>query len=416
MLAGLVADLVLWPREQLPPAIDANAHYFFSEAFIVRATNFRGLQSWLSLIAGFVTVAIPVVVACCWPRGVREGSMLARWSDRRSGAVLGRGGAVADAAVACAIGSIALVAALPLQCAMYARAHRAGLVLQNFDGWLSNWLLGALLTLLALALLAMLAGWLIRTIGRMWWTAFGVILIAIAIVFQMFSPILVEPLFANFTKLPAGPVRSDVEQIARRSGVHAGEIYTVDAASRTTGANAYVTGLGSTKRVVIYDTLLKDFTPAERRAVLAHEFGHAKHRDVVAGLVWFGFVALVSLFAIDLLARALARSRGVDFASPAGIAMLLAAALIAIAVSQPAANAWSRKIEARADAFALAVTQKPDAAIALEQRLTTRNLSRPEPPSALQFFFGTHPTPMQRIGMAVTVRRELARGKVEPLP
>jgi STE24 endopeptidase len=96
--------------------------------------------------------------------------------------------------------------------------------------------------------------------------------------------------------------------------------------------------------------------------------------------------------------------------------MVLAAAMLAIAISQPAANAWSRAIEARADAFALRVTQQPDAAIALERRLTIQNISRPQPPAVRQFLFGTHPTTMQRIGMAVTVKRERAAGRVEAAP
>jgi STE24 endopeptidase len=216
--------------------------------------------------------------------------------------------------------------------------------------------------------------------------------------------------------VPPGALRSEVDAIAAKSGVHAGGVYTVDAAQRTTGANAYVTGFGGTKRVVIYDTLLHDFTPAERRQVVAHEFGHAKHRDLLAGLIWFAFVATASLFAVDLFARVLAKRRGVELASPAGIAMIAAAAMIAVALSQPAANAYSRRIEARADAFGLRVTQNPQAAIALERQLTIKNLARPEPPATLQWLFGTHPAPMQRIGMAETVRREQAAGKVEAAP
>jgi STE24 endopeptidase len=95
---------------------------------------------------------------------------------------------------------------------------------------------------------------------------------------------------------------------------------------------------------------------------------------------------------------------------------VLAAAMLAIALSQPAANAWSRAVEARADAFALRVTQQPNAAISLERRLTKQNISRPEPPVVRQFLFGTHPTTMQRIGMAVTVKRELSAGRVEAPP
>jgi STE24 endopeptidase len=419
LAAGLVADLVLWPRDQLPPITDLNQHAYFSQAFIDHAQSFRGLQSLLSIAASLALVLVPLAVALRWPhsgRELAEGGRLARWTDRRTGVLFGRGGAAGSAMVGAGITLLALIAALPFQFVGFLRARHYGLSVQSVPGWLWDWLLSALLTVLALALLAVLAGFLIRKLTRIWWLVFGVCLVVLAIVFQALAPVVIEPLFADFTKAPQGALRSDVEALAKKSGVHAGEVFTVDAANRTTGANAYVTGLGSTKRVVIYDTLVKGFKPAERRQVIAHEFGHAHHHDLVVGLMWFAFVGLISLFAIDLLARVLAERRGVDFASPAGLAMVLAAAMIAIALSQPAANAWSRAVEARADAFALRVTQQPDAAIALERRLTIQNISRPQPPAVLQFLFGTHPTTMQRIGMAVTVKRELAAGRVESAP
>lgn len=419
LAAGLIADLVLWPRDQLPPVADVNQSAYFTQAFIDRAQEFRGLQSWLGLAAALALVLVPLVVALNWPRSGRalaEGGRLARWTDRRTGVLFGRGGAAGNAIVGAGIGGLALLAALPFQFVGFIRARNFGLSVQSVPSWLWDWFLSTLLTMLALALLAMLAGFLIRRIARVWWLVFGVCLIVLAIVFQALAPVVIEPLFADFTKAPQGALRSDVEALAKKSGVQAGEIFTVDAANRTTGANAYVTGLGSTKRVVIYDTLLKDFTPIERRQVVAHEFGHAHHHDLVVGLMWFAFVALIALFAIDLMARALAERRGVNFASPAGLAMVLAAAMLAIAISQPAANAWSRAVEARADAFALRVTQQPAAAISLERRLTIQNISRPQPPAVRQFLFGTHPTTMQRIGMAVTVQRELAAGRVEAAP
>lgn len=413
--AGLIADFVLWPRDQLPPVADVSQNAYFSQQFIDRASDFRSVQSVLGLLAAATLVVVPLLIALFWPRP-RPTARLARWSDRRNQVLFGRGGALTNAVVGGGIALITLTAALPFMFAAFMRARDYGLSVQSIHGWLWSWVGSTALTVVAIMLLAILAGFLIRRLRRAWWVVFGVCLVALAIVFQALSPVLIEPLFADFTKVPAGQLRSEVDTIAKRSGVEAGEIYTVDAANRTTGANAYVAGLGSTRRVVIYDTLLQDFTPAERRQVIAHEFGHAKHRDLIAGLIWFAFVALVALFAVDLLAHALARRRDIEFASPAGLAMVLAASMLAIAVSQPAANAWSRAIEARADAFALRVTQQPNTAIALEQRLTIKNLSRPEPPAGLQFFFGTHPTTMQRIGMAVTVKRELAAGKVEALP
>ena len=288
--------------------------------------------------------------------------------------------------------------------------------MQSIPGWLWSWLLGVLLTMLAIALLAMLAGALIRRLARFWWLAFGVCLVAIAIVFQALAPVVIEPMFADFTKAPAGELRSDVEALAKKSGVDSGEIYTVDAANRTTGANAYVTGLGATKRVVIYDTLINDFTPIERKQVIAHEFAHAHYRDLFVGLMWFAFVALIALFAVDLMGRALAERRGVEFESPAGIAMVLAVAMLAIAISQPAANAWSRAIEAARRR--LRATRHPAARSCDLTRATPDDPEPLTPATACGASVPVRDTPdaVDRIGMAVTVQRDLAKGRVEPLP
>lgn len=409
LAAGLIADLVLWPRDQLPVVAQASQFRFFSADFIARAAAFRGPQSELAISAMAITILVPLVVAVFWPRPGAAGGRLARWRDRRSGALFGRGGPLGDAIVGGGVVLGALLLALPLQYTMMLRARDVGLVVQSKTGWLFDQLLGIALVVFAAVLLAVLCGWAIRRLGRGWWTVVGGVVVVLALGYQLLAPVLVEPLFADFRPAPSGQLRTEVEHIADDSGVNAGKILVVDAARRTTGANAYVAGLGSTKRVVIYDTLLRDFTPAEQRLVIAHEFGHARSRDLLAGTIWFGFVALLSLVAIDMIARALARRREVEFGSSATIAMVLAAATIAIAVNQPAANAYSRAVEARADAFALDLTREPGAAIALERRLTIQNVARPEPPAVSQLLFATHPTPMQRIGMAVTVRRELAR-------
>src|SRR6201999_1206608 len=98
-----------------------------------------------------------------------------------------------------------------------------------------------------------------------------------------------------------GAPRAAVLELAQRAGVDVGEVYSVDASRRTTAANAYVSGLGRTKRVVLYDTLIKDFTPAETRLVVAHELGHVRYKDVPGFLLW---TALVAPFGTLVVARA----------------------------------------------------------------------------------------------------------------
>lgn len=405
VLSAAAATFVLWPRDQLPAVLELVPADYFTQVFIDRASDYRGLQSAIAIAVLLVLLLVPLLAALFWPlRG--DGAWRA---DRRSGAVFGRAGVGGAGLVAALIAVLTLLAALPLEIWGFGRSRSFGLAVQSYGGWIVDWLMLAGMLALALAVLGLVAIALIRRFGRAWWPLFGAIVVAIAGAFTMLSPVVIAPLFADFERLPPGAVRDDVKELSRQAGVRVGEVYVVDAASRTTAANAYVAGLGATKRVVLYDTLIDDFSREERRQVIAHEFAHAHYDDLLTGLIWFSFVAFCSMFAVDLLARQLASRRGVEMTSAAGAAMLIAATVVAIAISQPFANALSRKVEARADAYALQITGRPDSAIALEQSLTVQNLSRPDPPRWLNALFGTHPTPMRRIGMAKSVELESAR-------
>jgi STE24 endopeptidase len=181
-----------------------------------------------------------------------------------------------------------------------------------------------------------------------------------------------------------------------------GEVYRVDASRRTTAANAYVNGIGHTKRVVLYDTLIDGFPPDQVRSVVAHELGHQAHDDIWRGLAWLAIVAPAGTFLAQALAERLGARRGLADPSarpgPAALpALALSLALVSFALGS-AGNALSRRVEASADAFALHETRDPAAFIALERRLAVVNLADPDPPKLLQVLFGTHPTTVERIG------------------
>jgi STE24 endopeptidase len=215
------------------------------------------------------------------------------------------------------------------------------------------------------------------------------------VLFGYLGPVVLDPVFNKFTPLPAGETRADVLDLARRAGVEVGEVYEIDASRRTTAANAYVTGLGHTKRVVLYDTLLKDFTPAETRLVVAHELGHVKHKDVPGGLLW---VALVAPLGMLVVARATEKlTRDGTTAVPAAVLSLALVAPVLTTIS----HQLSRGIERRADAFALEITGEPDAMVSFERRITLQNVGDPDPPRWQQLLMGTHPTTMERIGAAL---------------
>jgi STE24 endopeptidase len=182
-----------------------------------------------------------------------------------------------------------------------------------------------------------------------------------------------------------------------------GEVYEMDASRRTTAANAYVAGLGETKRVVLYDTLLRDFERGEVEHVVAHELGHVRYDDLWRGLLFLAVVSPFAMLAIALLGERLSPrgSLGTAAAVP-GVALAIALVTPAVTVIS---NQLSRPVEARADRFALSLTGDPRTQVEFQRRIAVKNVSDPDPPGWVHFLLGTHPTTIERIGQALAVER-----------
>lgn len=194
-------------------------------------------------------------------------------------------------------------------------------------------------------------------------------------------------------------------ELGERAGVDIGEVYEVDASRRSNALNAYVTGLGSSKRVVLYDTLLDKAREPELRSVVAHELGHVEHRDILRGMAWVAIVAPLALIFAGELGTRLARRSGAHPATPAGLPALALALAMTVFALNVIGNQLSRDIEGSADHFALELTDDPDGLIRLQTQLTRTNLGDPDPPGWVTFLFGTHPTAVERIGDAVAWER-----------
>jgi len=375
--------LLMRPRGGIEP-LDAAPQTYFSAAFIEGAEDFRSGQ--LALFGARMALEIGLLVY-----------VVARPPARLRGRF--RRPVLAGAATAVALSVAVTAVTLPVRAIARERAKDVGLVTQDWVGWVGDVgkgiaieavLVGAGGAVLVLAM---------RRFGRRWWAPAAALAVAFGVVMTYASPIVIEPLFNTFKPLPAGDLRSDVLELAGQAGVQVGEVYEMDASRRTTAANAYVAGLGSTKRVVLYDTLLKDFSPDEVRLVVAHELGHVRYRDVPRGLLYLAIVTPFGMFAAARMAERMAPAGG-----PAAVpAVALSLALLVPAVTT-ISNQLSRAVEARADRYSLELTDAPDALIGFQQRIVVKNVSDPEPPSWVSFLLGTHPTAMQRIGQALAVK------------
>jgi STE24 endopeptidase len=301
------------------------------------------------------------------------------------------------AAVGAGISLLLVVVELPLTAWMRARSLDVGLATQAWPDWALDVAKSAGIGAVTAGVGGLAAMALIRRFPRTWWAPGALLVVGYAVITVWLYPVAIDPLFNRFEPLKAGPLRADVIELAERAGVDVGEVYRVDASRRTSAANAYVNGLGHSKRVVLYDNLIDRFPHDEVRIVVAHELAHQKHNDLLRGLAWLALVAPAGTFLGQALAERFAR-RG-ELRTPGALpAVALALALVAFGLGC-ASNVLSRKVEARADAFALDLTRDPADFVKFERRIALRNISDPDPPRLSQLLFGTHPTTLERIGI-----------------
>jgi STE24 endopeptidase len=393
--AVVVAELavvLLRPRDGVIEPVPVSAQSYFSDSQIERARDYRRPQ--LALYGGVVAIELAVL------------ALLVVHPPRRLRGPFRRpivAGAVAGAALSIGVSA----AVLPLKVVSRERAKDVGLVTQSWSGYARDtavsWGIGALFAGVGAA-----AGLgLVRRYPRGWWAPGSALVVAFGVVSIYAGPVVLDPLFNTFKPLPAGQARSDVLELARKAHVDVGQVLTVDASRRTTAANAYVTGLGKTKRVVLYDTLLENFSRDELRLVVAHELGHVHYRDVSHGLLYLAIVAPFGLFAVARLTDRLAPGEPGAKPGPAVLPALALSIAVMSTTMTTISNQLSRDVEARADAFSLQLTHEPEPFISFEKRIALRNLSDPDPSGWETFLLGTHPPTIDRIGMGVAFEREL---------
>ena len=379
--------VLLRPRSGVIEPAPVRTEAYFSASELQRAEDYRRPQ--VAIYGGVLVVELGLLAL-----------LVARPPGRLRGPF--RRPVLAGAAAGAALSLAISASILPLQIVSRERAKDVGLVTQSWEGYARDksisWGIGALL---AGAGAAAAVG-LIRRYPRGWWMPGSAIVVAFGAVSIYAGPVVLDPLFNTFKPLPAGQTRADVMKLAERAGVDIGDVYSVDASRRSTAANAYVAGLGKTKRVVLYDTLLDNFERDEVRLVVAHELAHQHHRDVPKGLLYLAIVTPLGMFAVAQLTRRFAPG---GEPGPAVLPVLALGLVVMTTTITTVSNQLSRRVEARADSYALTLTGQPEPFIGFEQRIALRNLSDPDPPDWQTFLLATHPPTIERIGIGVAYER-----------
>ena len=256
-------------------------------------------------------------------------------------------------------------------------------------------MLAVVIGLPLLALILKLVEW----TGGLWWLwAWGCVL-AFQLVLLVLAPILILPLFNKFTPLPEGGLRERLLGLGQRTGFVAKQIQVMDGSKRSRHSNAFFTGFGQFRKIVLFDTLIQQLSEVELEAVLAHEIGHYKKKHIPKMLAWSAVSMLAAFYLVALLARQDWFYRGFGFEPGSIVPAFLLFALLSGAVTfwfSPVMHWWSRKHEYEADAYAAQTMKERGSLIGALRKLNEKNLSNLTPHPFYSGFYYSHPTLVER--------------------
>ncbi|HZK54551.1 MAG TPA: M48 family metallopeptidase [Desulfosporosinus sp.] len=385
-LAGVLSALYL-TSALYPGPINADALRYFS---IEQAQSARAYSFVPRII--FITSFIFQVIALGWLVFSRQGAELAHWLEARNR------GHYWKSIVSYFLFLWLFLRLLRLPFALYGNYYWQkawGFSNQSLAAWWLDYSKSAALDLLLSGLSVLMFFYLLKHWPKLWWVI-GATLFAVWLVLQNFLwPVLVSPMFNHFETVKDPTIINMVQDLADKAGIEVDKVLVMDASKRTTMANAYFSGLGTTKQIVIYDNLLKNYPVDDIRAVLAHEMAHWQKGHITQGLTLGILGSFVIWGLLALFLRGVVPKSG--HYRPKLWASVQLFLLLILMVTNPLQNYISRGMEKQADQVSIELTGDPSAVVRLQINLATKNLSDVSPPEFIVWFGYTHPPVLSRI-------------------
>jgi STE24 endopeptidase len=300
-----------------------------------------------------------------------------------------------------ALGLIQSTVTLPLGFySGYYIEHRYNLSNQSIGGWAWEHLKGVLVSLPIVVGVLLFLYYCLTTYGPLWWIPVSIGLTFLSVVLARIAPVIILPLFYKLTPLEDATLKERILNLCASTGIKIEGIFSFNLSKNTKKANAAFTGIGKAKRIILGDTLIKEFSEDEIETVFAHELGHYKHHHIRIGII----ISIISTFlGLYITSRCYSWSVNVlGFSSITDLAALPSLALwlsIFGLVSSPLGNMISRRHERQADTYAIQKTRRKEAFISALRKLASMNLADPEPHPLVEFLFYSHPSIAKRIRM-----------------
>lgn len=296
----------------------------------------------------------------------------------------------------------AFIATAPLSYVSYSLSKKYNISTQSFSSWMKDELIDFWINYGTLFLIVSVLYWLMRKTGKKWWLYAWLISIPFTLFMMFLQPVVIDPLYNDFYPLKNKELEAKILDIANSAGIPAEHVFEVNMAEKTNALNAYVTGIGSNSRIVLWDTTLNRLTEDQILFIMAHEMAHYVEKHLYIGIAGYLVFSLFGLYIISRLMRVIVSRWGEalkisavnDIASLPLFLLLLSMLMY---VSSPFSNTVSRYQEMRADHYAIEMTQNSEAAIGTFQELTIAGLSQVNPPLLVKIFRYGHPTMLERI-------------------
>ena len=290
----------------------------------------------------------------------------------------------------------------PMDYYRYALSKKYGISTQDFSSWMRDGVIDYWINFGMTVVIVSVLYWLIRKSAKRWWFYAWLLTIPFSIFVMFIQPVVIDPLYNDFYPLKNKELEEKILTLAEQANIPSEHVFEVNMAEKTNALNAYVTGIGSNSRIVLWDTTLNRLTDNEILFIMAHEMGHYVERHIYIGIAGYLLLTLVGLWLTAKIMTWMIRSYGsiikinkiTDIRSYPLFLLITSVLLFA---SSPLSNAVSRYQETRADEYAIALTGQNEAAVTAFQKLTISSLSEVNPPLLVKWFRYSHPTMLERI-------------------
>jgi STE24 endopeptidase len=284
----------------------------------------------------------------------------------------------------------------------YLREHSYGLSNQTFGKWFGDSLKWLSIALIAALLFAWIPYLLLKRSPRRWWLYSGLLSIPLMVLSTLIAPIWIDPLFNDFGSMKNKAIEAKISSLAERAGIAGGHVFEVNKSADTKAINAYVTGFGNTKRIVLWDTAIDKLDENELLFVMGHEMGHYVLGHIWKSILFFSLLAIITLYAIGraagwLIKRHRNRLGFNELSDVASLPLLVLLFSLSCVIIVPIALTYTRHIEHEADRFGLEITKENRAAANAFVKLQRENLAVPRPHWIFKLLRHTHPTLGERI-------------------